>query len=337
VAESLRVDLTEVIFTSGATESNNLAIQGFVNHFVQANPEQNCHLIATETEHKSVLNVLSFLEAQYAQVAVTLLKPDTNGMISPAHLEKEVNPDTRLFACHWVNNELGVAQDVKALSSICNRHSVAFHLDAAQALGKIALNLDALSFDSLSLSAHKAYGPKGAGVLVVKENHQSQVQPMLLGGPHEVGLRAGTLATHQIVGTAQACIQACAQLNPRQDKAFEFKTALVSQLSAALEPLGWVIRDNSPLALPSYLNFRVSHSSKTCRNDSLIQAMPDLAMATGSACNSKEIKPSYVLKAIGLSDAEAQASFRLSFGDLNALNQIDPVVAHFTAAIKSVV
>lgn len=311
VAGLLNAEAREIIWTSGATEANNLAIKGAA-HFYQA---KGRHLITARTEHRSVLDACGALVKQ--GYALTLLEPDRDGRISPAQLMAAIRPDTILVSLMYVNNETGIVQDIAALGEICRRQGVKFHVDAVQGAGKLALDLAWLPVDYLSLSAHKLYGPKGIGALYVRREPRARLEPLLHGGGHERGLRSGTLPVALIVGFGAAAALAAQTLAQEQTRLAELRERLWRQLST----LGSVLRNGAAEAtFPGILNV----SFEGINGESLFAGLGDrLSIATGSACSAAEQEPSYVLRALGRSEVLAQSSLRISLGRSTDAGQID--------------
>lgn len=304
----------EIIFTSGATESNNLAVLGAA----RANAHRGRHLVSARTEHKAVLDPLRRLEKE--GFAVTLVSPDRSGRVPPEAVAAALRADTVLTSVMLVNNEIGVIQDVAAIGSLCRARGILLHSDAAQAAGKIPIDAHALPLDFLSLTAHKLYGPKGIGALYVRREARAQLQPLVFGGGQEGGLRPGTLPTHQIIGFGVACDLARRALPEEHARL----TGLRERLWRGLATIGGVLLNGEGAsAAPGILNV----SFEGVEGESLVAGLPELALATGSACNSASAEPSYVLRALGRDTQLAQSSLRLSFGRFSAPEQIDRAVA----------
>ncbi|MGH8298822.1 MAG: cysteine desulfurase family protein [Steroidobacteraceae bacterium] len=300
----------EIVFTSGATESDNLAILGAA----RANAHRGRHLVSSRTEHKAVLDPLKRLEKE--GFAVTLVSPDRSGRIDPNVVAAALRPDTILTSIMLVNNEIGVIQDVAAIGSLCRARGVLFHSDAAQAVGKIPLDAHALPLDFISITAHKLYGPKGIGALYVRRAARAHLQPITFGGGQERGLRPGTLPTHQIVGFGVACDLARRGVPAEHARL----VGLRERLWRGLAPLGGVHAnaEGAP-CVPGILNV----SFEGVEGESLVSGLRELALSTGSACNSASAEPSYVLRALGRDPQLAQSSLRLSFGRFSAPEHID--------------
>ncbi|MDN3637193.1 aminotransferase class V-fold PLP-dependent enzyme [Simiduia curdlanivorans] len=319
VAELLRADPREVVWTSGATESNNLALKGV---FEALNFQG--HLITTAVEHKAVIDPAKWLEAR--GVAVTYLMPGTDGRISVEQVQAALRPDTRLVSVMHINNETGVVNPVAEVGALCRAANVLMHVDAAQSAGKIALDVSALQVDLLSLSAHKFYGPKGVGALYVRRAIAQQVKPQIHGGGHERGLRSGTLATHQLVGIGEA-----ARLCVEQQQVDAERTArLRDQLWQGISTLPAIARNGSTEWLsPIHLNVNFG----ALDGETLLLSLRDIAVSSGSACTSASMEPSYVLKAMGLSDAQAHSSVRISLGRFTTAEDVQRAVAHIVDVV----
>ncbi|MGH8289813.1 MAG: aminotransferase class V-fold PLP-dependent enzyme [Steroidobacteraceae bacterium] len=304
----------EIIFTSGATESNNLAILGAA----RANAHRGRHLVSARTEHKAVLDPLRRLEKE--GFTVTRLSPDRTGRIDPDVVAAALRADTILTSIMLVNNEIGVIQDVAAIASLCRARGVLMHSDAAQAAGKIPLEVHASPLDFMSITAHKLYGPKGIGALYVRRDARAHLQPIVFGGGQEKGLRPGTLPTHQIVGFGVACGLARRGLPAEHARL----AGMRERLWRGLALLGGVHANGEGVpAVPGILNV----SFAGVEGESLVSGLRELALSTGSACNSASAEPSYVLRALGRDTQLAQSSLRLSFGRFSAPEHIDVAVA----------
>jgi len=313
VAALIAAEPEEITFTSGATESNNLAILGVA----RANADRGRHLITTRIEHKAVLDPCKRLERE--GFAVTYLTPDRQGRVDPEAVRAALRPDTVLVTVMTLNNEIGVIQDIAAIGAICRGKGVAFHTDAAQAVGKIPLDLRALPVDFLSCNAHKIYGPKGIGALYVRRASRPLVQPVSFGGGQERGLRPGTVPTHQIVGFGVACELAARGLATEQQRL----SGLLERLWNGLADLGGVHLNGAGAPRgPTILNV----SFEGVEGESLVTGLPGLAVSTGSACNSASGDPSYVLRALGRDTQLAQSSLRFSVGRFSTEADIDYAV-----------
>ncbi len=323
VAEAVGAEPAEVIWTSGATEANNLAIFGVA----QYNARIGRHIVTARTEHKAVLDPCRELERRGWRV--TYLTPDGSGLLDPAQVAAAVRPDTVLVSIMHVNNEIGVIQDIASIAALCARSgSARLHVDAAQSIGKLAVNFSELNIDLLSLSAHKAYGPKGVGALVVSRGRGVQLQPLLYGGGQERTLRSGTLATHQVVGMGAAF--ALVKAAPRAE--IERIALLKDRLWEGLRSIGGVLRNgDAERSVPHLLNA----SFEGVEGESLLAAVqPHIAVSTGSACTSINQEPSYVLRALGRDDRLAESSLRFSFGRYSTEADVDTAVSVVRRAVE---
>ncbi len=310
IAELINADPREIVFTSGATESNNLAIKGAANFY----SKKGKHIITSKTEHKAVLDTCRELERQGFEV--TYLDPEENGLIDLNKLSDAMRDDTVLVTIMQINNEIGVIQDIAEIGEMCRARKVIFHVDAAQSAGKIDIDMQALKVDLLSISAHKLYGPKGIGALYVRRKPRIRLEAQMHGGGHERGMRSGTLATHQIVGMGEACRLAKEEM--AQDLAHV--TAMRDRLWTGLSDMEQVfINGDADKRYPGNLNV----SFNFVEGESLIMALKDLAVSSGSACTSASLEPSYVLRALGLNDEMAHSSIRFSFGRFTTSEEID--------------
>lgn len=323
VAGLINADPREIVWTSGATEANNLALKGAAETY-RAMHKIGGHIVVSAIEHKAVLDPVSWLEAQ--GFAVTRLQPTTEGIITLDALAAALRSDTFLVSIMQVNNELGCINDIKSLSDLCKTRSVLFHCDAAQSAGKIALDVKALGVDLLSLSAHKFYGPKGIGALYVRRAGGVKVAAQIHGGGHERGMRSGTLPTHQLVGIGEAARLAAEQL---ADDAMRIKV-LRDRLWEGIADLPGVKRNSSSTdCVSGILNVSFGNAD----GEMLLLSLRDLAVSSGSACNSASMSPSYVLKAIGLNDEAAQASLRFSIGRYTTVDEIEYAIEHLRSVI----
>lgn len=320
IAELLNADPREIVFTSGATESDNLAIKG-VAHFYN---KQGKHIITSKTEHKAVLDTMRQLEREGFEV--TYLDPESNGLIDLAKLEAAMRDDTILVSIMHVNNEIGVIQDIAAIGELCRSRKVVFHVDAAQSAGKVAIDVQELKVDLISLSAHKIYGPKGIGALYVRRKPRIRLEAQMHGGGHERGFRSGTLATHQIVGMGEAFRIAKEEMQ----KDYEHALALRERLLTG-------IKDMEAVTINGDLEQRVPHNLNVSfafvEGESLLMALKDLAVSSGSACTSASLEPSYVLRALGLNDELAHSSIRFSFGRFTTEAEIDYAIELIRVAV----
>ncbi|HOW61068.1 MAG TPA: aminotransferase class V-fold PLP-dependent enzyme [Candidatus Contendobacter sp.] len=322
VAALLNADPREIIWTSGATEANNLALFGVL----RADARKGRHLITSQTEHKAVLDVCRRLEREGC--AVTYLAPASDGLIAPEQVEAALRPDTVLASLMHVNNETGVVQDLAAISAITRSRGVLLHVDAAQGAGKLPLDLQALPVDLVSLSAHKLYGPKGVGALYVRQRpNRVRLEPLLYGGGQERGLRAGTLPTHQIAAMGEAFRLAGENMAVEQARIRDLRDRLWQGLAA----LGRVeLNGHSEQNVAGILN--VSFAGIAA--EALLAARPEIAVATGSACTSAGHEPSHVLRAMGRDEFQARGAVRFSLGRFTTVEEIDHVVVAVRAAVN---
>ena len=301
IAALINADPKEIVFTSGATESDNLAIKGAANFY----KTKGKHLITVKTEHKAVLDTMRELERQGFEV--TYLGVQENGLIDLEELKAAIRDDTILISVMWVNNEIGVVQDIPAIGEICRERKIIFHVDAAQACGKVPVDVEAAKIDLLSMSGHKVYGPKGIGALYVRRKPRVRLEAQMHGGGHERGFRSGTLPTHQIVGMGEAFRIAKEELE--QDMAHY--TKLRDIFLKGIEGIEEVyINGDLEHRAPNNLNV----SFNFVEGESLIMAVKELAVSSGSACTSASLEPSYVLRALGRNDELAHSSLRITFG-----------------------
>ncbi|EHD0098573.1 IscS subfamily cysteine desulfurase [Vibrio vulnificus] len=321
IAELLNADPREIVFTSGATESDNLAIKGAA-HFYS---KQGKHVITSKTEHKAVLDTCRQLEREGFEV--TYLEPESNGLISLSKLEAAMRDDTVLVSIMHVNNEIGVIQDIEAIGELCRSRKIIFHVDAAQSAGKVAIDVQKLKVDLISLSAHKIYGPKGIGALYVRRKPRIRLEAQMHGGGHERGFRSGTLPTHQIVGMGEAF--RIAKLDMEKD--YHHALALRNRLLDG-------VKDMEAVTINGDLEQRVPHnlniSFAFVEGESLLMSLKDLAVSSGSACTSASLEPSYVLRALGLNDELAHSSIRFSFGRFTTEEEIDYAIEQIRVAVE---
>jgi cysteine desulfurase len=320
IAELINADPREIVFTSGATESNNLAIKGAANFY----NKKGKHIITCKTEHKAVLDTCRELERQGFEV--TYLDPEENGLIDLNKLNDAMRDDTILVSIMQVNNEIGVIQDISEIGEMCRARKIVFHVDAAQSAGKINIDMQTLKVDLMSISAHKMYGPKGIGALYVSRKPRIRLEAQTHGGGHERGMRSGTLATHQIVGMGEACRLAKEEMAQDQTHV----TAMRDRLWAGVNSMEQVfINGDADKRYPGNLNV----SFNFVEGESLIMALKDLAVSSGSACTSASLEPSYVLRALGLNDEMAHSSIRFSFGRFTTTEEIDYAIELIKGAI----
>ncbi|QTS83950.1 IscS subfamily cysteine desulfurase [Coxiella endosymbiont of Amblyomma nuttalli] len=314
VASLVNADSREIIWTSGATESDNLAIKGALDFYQR----RGKHMITLTTEHKAVLDTCFYLASRGFKI--TYLDPEPNGLLNLDCLKAAIRSDTVLVSIMHVNNETGIIQDIGAISEITRRHGLLFHVDAAQSVGKIPIDLENWSVDLMSFSAHKIYGPKGIGALYVRRNPRVHLVPLIHGGGHEKGLRSGTLPTHQIVGMGKAFDLAKARL--REDT--QYITALRNRFFDRLSQLeGLHINGGNAPRIPGCSNIHFDG----VEGDSLLLSLRKIAVSSRSACNSATSDPSHVLTAMGLSREQAHNSIRISFGRFTTEADIDEAVS----------
>lgn len=313
VAELIGADPREIVFTSGATESDNLAIKGAA-HFYSGKGK---HIITAKTEHKAVLDTCRQLEREGFEV--TYLEPLPNGLFPLEMIENAMRDDTILLSIMHVNNEIGVIQDIAAIGALCRSRKVVFHVDAAQSAGKVELDVEAMKIDLLSLSAHKIYGPKGIGALYVRRKPRIRIESQMHGGGHERGMRSGTLPTHQIVGMGEAFRIAKEEMADEMARIQRLRDRLWNGLKDIEE-----VYVNGDLHQRVASNLNVSFAY--VEGESLIMALKDLAVSSGSACTSASLEPSYVLRALGMSDELAHSSIRFSIGRFTTEEEIDYAV-----------
>jgi cysteine desulfurase len=310
VAALINADPREIIWTSGATEGNNLAIKGAA-HFYQTKGK---HIITVKTEHKAVLDTVRELERQGFEA--TYLEPGANGLITLEQLEAAIRPDTILVSVMWVNNEIGVIQPIDQIGELCRSKGIVFHSDAAQATGKTPIDLEKTKVDLVTFTAHKSYGPKGVGALYVRRKPRVRIEAQMHGGGHERGLRSGTLATHQIVGMGEAFRIAKEEMDSE-----------IPRIKALRDRLVKGRRDIEEVYVNGDLDHRVPHNLNVSFNyvegESLIMAIKDIAVSSGSACTSASLEPSYVLRALGRSDELAHSSIRFTFGRFTTEDDVD--------------
>ncbi|TPV56070.1 IscS subfamily cysteine desulfurase [Aestuariibacter sp. GS-14] len=310
IAGLVNCDPREIIFTSGATESDNLALKGVAQQY----REKGNHIITVSTEHKAVLDTCEYLAEQGFDV--TCLAPDPQGLISVSQLADALREDTILVSVMQVNNEIGVVQDIQAIGEFCRQHNVVFHVDAAQSLGKLPIDLQTLPVDLMSFSAHKCYGPKGIGALFVRRRPRVLLAEQMHGGGHERGMRSGTLPTHQIVGFGAACEIAGEQLNIEAQRLRMLTERFWKRISQ-LDDV--TLNGHLTQRVPGIINI----SFGGVDGESLVMGLADIAISTGSACTSASLEPSYVLTALGRSAPLAHAGIRFSAGRFTTEDEMD--------------
>ena len=314
VAELVNADPKEIVWTSGATESNNLAIKG-VAHFYQ---KRGKHIVTSKTEHKAVLDTCRQLEREGFEV--TYLDPEPNGLIDLGKLEASLRDDTILVSIMHVNNEIGVIQDIEAIGELLRARKILFHVDAAQSTGKVPIDLERMKVDLMSFSAHKTYGPKGVGALYVQRKPRVRLEAQMHGGGHERGMRSGTLATHQLVGMGEAFRIARAEMAADNERLVSLRQRLWDGLREMEE-----VYLNGDLENRVAGNLNVSFAY--VEGESLIMALKDLAVSSGSACTSASLEPSYVLRALGREDELAHSSIRFTLGRFSTVEEVDYAVS----------
>jgi len=311
----------DIVWTSGATESNNLALKGAAH----ANRAKGRHLVTVATEHKAVLDTMRRLESEGYEV--TCLRPQPNGLLDLADFEAALRPDTILASVMMVNNEIGVIQPIGELGRICRARGVLLHVDAAQAAGKVAIDVEGLQVDLLSLSAHKVYGPKGIGALYVRSDPRVRLEAQMDGGGHEKGLRSGTLPSHQIVGMGEAFELARLEMANESARIGALRERLRSGLAALP---GVRFNGDMERRIPHNLNISFSGAGA----DALADKLPGIAVSAGSACNSASAAPSYVLRALGLSEALARGAMRITLGRYSGAADVDHLLLQLRLALR---
>ncbi|HRJ54497.1 MAG TPA: IscS subfamily cysteine desulfurase [Candidatus Thiothrix moscowensis] len=321
VAALINADAKEIVWTSGATESNNLAIKGAA-HF---NERRGKHIITCKTEHKAVLDTCRQLEREGFEV--TYLDPEPNGLVDLDKLKAAMRPDTTVVSIMHVNNEIGVIQDIAAIGEMCRANKTVFHVDAAQSAGKVPIDMEALKVDMMSFSAHKIYGPKGIGALYVRRKPRVRIEAQMHGGGHERGMRSGTLPTHQIVGMGEAFRIAKAEMNAENDRILMLRNRLYDGLKNIEEVY---VNGDLERRVAGILNISFNY----VEGESLMMSLKGLAMSSGSACTSSSLEPSYVLRALGRSDELAHSSLRLSMGRFSTVEEVDYAIERIHAAVE---
>ena len=321
LGDLIGVNASDLIWTSGATESNNLAILGAARY----RADIGRHLITMSTEHKAVLGAFDFLEKEGFEV--TKLSPDSEGLLDLQDLENAIRDDTQIISIMHVNNETGVMQDIEKIGSLCREYNILFHCDAAQSVGKIPLDLNDLSVDLLSVSAHKFYGPQGIGALYIKDINSSGLVPLFYGGEQENWIRPGTLPLHQIVGFGLAAELAKSRL----DKDYQLMRDLHDYLWEGVMDISGIIYNGSRKSkFPGILNV----SAPKVNGESLLFMLDSISVAQGSACNSTSNEPSLVLRELGLNDHQIQAAIRFSFTRYTTKKELDIVIQKYLDAVK---
>ncbi|MDP2153418.1 MAG: IscS subfamily cysteine desulfurase [Methylotenera sp.] len=314
VAKLVGADPREIVWTSGATESNNLAIKGAANFYAA----KGKHIITVATEHKAVIDTVRELERQGFEA--TYLQPEPSGLLDLEKFKAAIRPDTVLVSVMLVNNEIGVIQDITAIGNICRENGIIFHVDAAQATGKVHIDLEKLPVDLMSFSAHKTYGPKGIGALYVRRKPRIRIEAQMHGGGHERGMRSGTLATHQIVGMGEAFRIAREEMDEENIRIRRLRDKLLNGLQNIEEVY---VNGDLEKRVPHNLNISFNY----VEGESLIMAVKGIAVSSGSACTSASLEPSYVLRALGRSDELAHSSIRFSIGRFTTDEDVDYTIS----------
>lgn len=320
VADLLNCDPREIVWTSGATESDNLAIKGVAHFYIK----KGKHIITSKIEHKAVLDSCRQLEREGFEV--TYLDPDSTGIVSPEMVAAAIRPDTTLVSLMHVNNEIGVINDIEAIGKVTREHGVIFHVDAAQSTGKLPIDMETMQVDLMSVTAHKTYGPKGIGALYVRRKPRIRLEPQMHGGGHERGMRSGTLATHQIVGMGEAFHLAMVEMDADNARILKLRNRLLEGLQDMEE-----VYVNGDLDHRVAANLNISFNF--VEGESLMMALRNLAVSSGSACTSASLEPSYVLRAIGLNDELAHSSLRMTIGRFTTEEEIDYTIEKVKEAV----
>jgi cysteine desulfurase len=321
VAELINADPREIVWTSGATEANNLAIKGVAEFY----SKKGKHIITSAIEHKAVLDPCRDLER--LGYDVTYLTPNKQGVIAPEQVKNALRDDTILVSLMHVNNEIGAINDIETIGEITRNHGVLFHVDSVQSLGKLPINMQDVKVDLLSISAHKCYGPKGVGVLFVRRKPRVRIQAQILGGGQERGMRSGTLATHQIVGMGEACAIAKESMTEEYARIKKLRQQLIDGIQD-LEAIQ--INGDINNGIASILNISFAY----IEGESLMMSLSDIAVSSGSACTSASLEPSYVLRSLGLEDDMAHSSIRFSIGRFTTEEEIQYTIKKIRSAVK---
>ena len=321
VADLINADSREIVWTSGATESDNLAIKGAA-HF---NTRKGKHIITMKTEHKAVLDTCRQLEREGFEV--TYLDPKDDGLLDIQVLKDAIREDTTVVSVMHVNNEIGVIQDIAAIGELCRENKIVFHVDAAQSAGKVPINLEELKVDLMSFSAHKIYGPKGIGALYVRRKPRIRIEAQMHGGGHERGMRSGTLATHQIVGMGEAFKIAKAEMATENDRLLMMRNHLYDGFKDMEE-----VYVNGDLEQRIAGNLNISFNY--VEGESLMMSLKGIAVSSGSACTSASLEPSYVLRALGRNDELAHSSLRFTIGRFTTMEEVDYAIAQTRDAVE---
>jgi len=321
VADLLHCDPREIVWTSGATESDNLAIKGVAQFY----KTRGQHIVTSKIEHKAVLDTCRHLEKEGFEV--TYLEPAEDGLITPEQVKSALRDDTTLVSIMHVNNEIGVVNDIAAIGEVCREAKVFFHVDAAQSAGKVPIDLSQMKVDLMSLSAHKMYGPKGVGILFVSRKPRVRLEAQMHGGGHERGMRSGTLATHQLVGMGEACRIAAAEMQEEGTRILKLRERLWNGLKEMEE-----VYANGDL--DSHVPGIINMSFNFVEGESLIMSLPEIAVSSGSACTSASLEPSYVLRALGMNDELAHSSLRFSIGRFTTEADVDQAISQVRQAVE---
>jgi len=324
VAAMIGADAKEIVFTSGATESDNMAVLGVARFY----REKGRHILTTNIEHKAILDSCHALEKEGFEI--TYLPVDREGLLSPDQVREAIRPDTILCTVMWANNEIGVVQDIAGIGKVCRERGVIFHTDAVQGFGRLAFHAKAMNVDLVSISAHKIYGPKGIGALYVRRGRpRIRLEPLVHGGGQERGLRSGTHAVHQMVGMGMACqLSTEALVNGEVDRIRALRDRLWDKLRANIDEL--YLNGSWEHRLPNNLNA----SFAFCEGEAMMMAIKDLAVSSGSACTSASLEPSYVLRALGVDVELAHTSIRFGIGRFNTDAEIDHAVELITEKVR---
>ena len=321
VADLVNCDPREIVWTSGATESDNLAIKGVAQFY----KKKGKHLITSKIEHKAVLDTCRHLERDGFEV--TYLEPGEDGLVRADHVQQAIREDTILVSIMHVNNEIGVCNDVAAIAEVCRQAKVFFHVDAAQSAGKLPIDLSSWKVDLMSFSAHKVYGPKGVGALYVRRKPRVRLEAQMHGGGHERGMRSGTLATHQLVGMGEACRIARVEMQTEAARILALRKRLWDGFKDMEEVYA---NGDQHLHVPGIINI----SFNFVEGESLIMSLPEIAVSSGSACTSASLEPSYVLRALGMNDELAHSSLRFSVGRFTTEQDVDQAIEQVRAAVE---
>ncbi|MES9993515.1 MAG: IscS subfamily cysteine desulfurase [Candidatus Thiodiazotropha sp.] len=321
VAELVNADPKEIVWTSGATESNNLAIKGVAEFYAK----KGRHIVTVKTEHKAVLDTCRQLERHGYEI--TYLDPEANGLVDLNKLQSALRDDTILVSMMHVNNEIGVIQDIQAIGEITRERKILFHVDAAQSAGKVPIDLLAMKVDLMSFSAHKIYGPKGIGALYVRRKPRVRLEAQMHGGGHERGMRSGTLATHQIVGMGEAFRLAGEEMAAENERVLGLRNRLWEGISNMEEVY---LNGDKDQRVAGNLNV----SFAFVEGESLIMALKDLAVSSGSACTSASLEPSYVLRALGREDELAHSSIRFTLGRFSTIEEVDYAIEKIQTEVE---